>query len=142
MAGIPGKASQIILDLVNPGSARIGKVLPTGNPIGTVSLTNGRSVKTFLVDATNPAIFVDHAELQTFLPIDDYIKGKASVVKGVSPILEEIHQQGVRWIELDPSAQALLKLMMLHGPHSAEDASQKLASAYMFYCCKKPYLQL
>ncbi|KAF9479101.1 DUF453-domain-containing protein [Pholiota conissans] len=127
MAGVPGKASQIILDFVNPGGARTGKLLPTGNPIDTVSLTNGQSVKVSLVDATNPTVFVDHAELRTFLPIDDYIKGKASAVEEVSPILEEIRQQGAKRMELDPSAQAQPKIAMLHAPHTAEDASQNVS---------------
>lgn len=127
MAGVPGKASQIILDFVDPGGARTGQLLPTGNPVDMIQLSNGKTVKVSLIDATNPTVFVDHAELSTFLPIDDYLKGEASALEEVSPILEEIRQQGAKCMGLDPSAQAQPKIAMLHAPHTADDASQNVS---------------
>ncbi|KAJ8582688.1 hypothetical protein M405DRAFT_547943 [Rhizopogon salebrosus TDB-379] len=35
--GVPGKASQITLESISLGSARMGKLLPTGNPLDYVS---------------------------------------------------------------------------------------------------------
>ena len=61
IAGVPGRASPILLDFVDPSGARTGRLLPTGLPQETVrvSLADSREVAlpVSLVDATNPTVF-------------------------------------------------------------------------------------
>ena len=120
IAGVPGKASKIVLDFLNPGGAGTGKLLPSGNPIDTLT-TPTRTVKASLVDATNPTVFVDYTELSSFLPMDDYFQGKTSAIDEVSPILEAIRQDGAKKMGLDPSVQAQPKIAILGPPHTDND---------------------
>ena len=77
IAGVPGSASQIILDFLDPGGARTGKLLPTGNTIDTlrVQAFNEEHTREFtasLIDATNPTVFLSYSELEKGhgLPMD------------------------------------------------------------------------
>lgn len=135
IAGVPGQASKIVLDFVNPGGAGTGKLLPSGNATDLLHIpipsANSASlvpriypIKVSLVDATNPTVFVDYAQLNQFLPIDDYIKSKSSAIEEVSPILELIRQQGAQKMGLDPSAQAQPKIALLSAPDENSDLSQ------------------
>ena len=135
VAGVPGQASKIILDFVNPGGAGTGKLLPSGNAadllrisIPTANSASSASsiypIKVSLVDATNPTVFVDYAQLNQLLPMDDYIQNKNTAIEEVSPILELIRQQGAQKMGLDPSAQAQPKIAMLTAPHESIDLSQ------------------
>ena len=135
VAGVPGKASKIILDFVKPGGARTGKLIPSGNttdlldiPISSSNSSSSTSpiypIKVSLVDATNPTVFVDYAQLNHFLPMDEYIKGKGPAMEEVSPILELIRQQGAQRMGLDSSAQAQPKIAMLSAPHESGDLAQ------------------
>ncbi|TFK45120.1 DUF453-domain-containing protein [Crucibulum laeve] len=125
VAGVPGKASQIILDFVNPGGARTGKLLPSGSPVTLleIPLADGstRTVHASLVDATNPTVFISHAELNEFLPVEDYIKGKQPAVEEVTRMLEVIRQQAAGEMGLDPSAQAQPKIALLSAPDVEDD---------------------
>ena len=135
MAGVPGQASKITLDFVNPGGARTGKLLPSGNatdlldiPIPDANSASSTSpiypIKVSLVDVANPTVFVDYIELNQHFPMDDYVKNKSFAVEKVSPILELIRQQGAQRMGLDPSAQAQPKIAMLSVPHESVDISQ------------------
>lgn len=117
IAGVPGKASQIVLDFVNPSGARTGKLLPSGSPTNTLDIRSvGTTVKASLVDATNPTVFVLQDELAEFLPIDDYIRGKKPAEDQVSKVLEEIRQAGAVAMGLDPLAQSQPKIAFLKQP--------------------------
>ena len=124
MAGVPGKASRIVLDFVDPGGARTGLLLPTGSPRDTLTLADGRTASASLVDATNPTVFVDFAELDAFLPLEDYLAGKPAAVGQVSPVLDALRKQGAVRMGLDPAAQAQPKIALLRTPHTADDAAQ------------------
>ncbi len=124
MAGVPGKASRIVLDFVDPGGARTGRLLPTGSPRDTLTLADGRTASASLVDATNPTVFVDFAELDAFLPLEDYLSSKPAAVAQVSPVLDALRQQGAVRMGLDPTAQAQPKIALLRVPHTADDAAQ------------------
>ncbi|KIM36814.1 hypothetical protein M413DRAFT_284953 [Hebeloma cylindrosporum] len=128
VAGVPGKASKIVLDFVNPGGARTGKLLPTGQPVDQLKLpfSPTGSVRASLVDATNPTVFVDYTELHKFLPMDDYFNGKPAAIQAVSPVLEDIRQQGAIKMNLDPTAQAQPKIAILSSPHTESDAAEKV----------------
>ncbi|KDR69872.1 hypothetical protein GALMADRAFT_255715 [Galerina marginata CBS 339.88] len=132
VAGVPGKASKIVLDFVNPGGARTGKLLPSGNPTDLLDISqhhlkiSPRKVKASLVDATNPTVFVDYGELDGFLPMKDYINGKSPATEDVGLVLETIRQEGAKAMGLDPSAQAQPKIAILRAPHTTDDMSQNV----------------
>jgi methylitaconate Delta-isomerase len=56
--GVPGTGAKIVLNFLNSGGSRTGKLLPTGNVVDEIALKDGRRVRASLVDAANPAIFV------------------------------------------------------------------------------------
>ncbi|KAM0754014.1 PrpF family protein [Meredithblackwellia eburnea MCA 4105] len=66
--GVPGEGSRITLDFINPGGAKTGKLLPSGNAIDLVDSTTvpgyeGPRINTTLVDCGNPCVFVDPRSL-------------------------------------------------------------------------------
>lgn len=134
VAGVPGQASKIILDFINPEGAATGKLLPSGNPIDLLNIpipsANSTStlpihpIKVSLVDATNPTVILDYAQLNQFLPMDDYITSDTSAMAEVGPILELIRQQGAQKMGLDPSIQTQPKIAILTAPHENSDLSQ------------------
>ena len=60
--GVPGTGARIMLDFLDSGGAVTGKLLPTGNVKDTIQV-EGRGYTVSLVDAANPAIFVNAEEL-------------------------------------------------------------------------------
>lgn len=129
VAGVPGTASQIILDFVNPGGARTGKLLPSGSPkdsltVSTSSREAFRTINASFVDATNPTVFVDYSELTGFLPLDDYVEGKQPALDRTTSVLEKIRQQAAEAMGLDPSAKAQPKIAILSAPSTQEDFAQ------------------
>jgi hypothetical protein len=61
--GVPGTGAKIVLNFVNSGGSKTGKLLPTGNVVDKMELGDGRSIRVSLVDAANPAVFVQAAEI-------------------------------------------------------------------------------
>ncbi|MFB3816831.1 MAG: 2-methylaconitate cis-trans isomerase PrpF family protein [Candidatus Methylomirabilales bacterium] len=61
--GVPGTGAKILLNFVNSGGSKTGKLLPTGNVVDKMELADGRTVRVSLVDAANPAVFVQAAEV-------------------------------------------------------------------------------
>ncbi len=59
--GVPGTGAKILLNFVNSAGARTGKLLPTGNVVDEMLLHDGRTLRVSLVDAANPAVFVQAA---------------------------------------------------------------------------------
>ncbi|CAL1717156.1 unnamed protein product [Somion occarium] len=101
IAGVPGKASQIILDFVKPGGAR--------------------TVPVSLVDATNPTVFVTSEDLCDVLGLQK----SASIDFTDSEVLEtmeEIRKGGAIMMGLDPTAQAQPKFAALSAPSEGEIA--------------------
>jgi len=128
VAGVPGMASKIILDFVNPGGSRTGKLLPTGRSTDDIELAllPTGSLKASLVDATNPTVFVEYTELNKFLPMDDFFDGKPAAIQGVSPVLEDIRKQGAINMGLDPTTQAQPKIAILSAPHTQKDKADQV----------------
>ena len=119
IAGVPGRASPILLDFVDPSGARTGRLLPTGLPQQTVriSLSSSREV-TFpvsLVDATNPTVFTDDQGLRSALNIPDDTSIDYAELDIVDA-LERVRQVGARLMDLDPLAQAQPKVAVLGRP--------------------------
>ncbi|KAF9461853.1 PrpF protein, partial [Collybia nuda] len=130
MAGVPGKASTIILDFIDPAGARTGTLLPTGSPVDVldIHLPDGGAprtakVKVSCVDATNPTVFVAHAELAAFLPpLAAYLRGRDEPL--VAETLEAIRRAAALKMGLDPAAQAQPKICLLRAPPRTHTQTQ------------------
>lgn len=63
IAGVAGTGSMIRLDYLNPGGALTGKLLPTGDVVDSVALSDGSSIDVSMVDASNGCCFIDAASV-------------------------------------------------------------------------------
>jgi 2-methylaconitate isomerase len=61
--GVSGTGAPIRLEFRDLAGARTGRLLPTAEPLDSLSLPGGRAVRASLVDAANPCVFVDAADL-------------------------------------------------------------------------------
>ena len=61
--GVSGTGATIRLEFRDLAGARTGRLLPTGEPLDSLSLPGGRAVRASLIDAANPCVFVDAADL-------------------------------------------------------------------------------
>ncbi len=61
--GVPGAGAKIVLNFVDSAGSKTGKLLPTGNPVDKMELADGRAVRVSLVDAANPAVFVQAMDI-------------------------------------------------------------------------------
>ena len=124
MAGVPGKASRIVLQFVNPGGARTGKLLPTGSAsdILTFEHAGSSTIPASLVDATNPTVFITAKDLSkaTGLESQELTLGHFSR-PDVEEVVERIRQAGAASMGLDPSAKAQPKIAVLSEPNSNTD---------------------
>jgi len=71
--GVPGSGAGIVMNFVNSAGSKTGRLLPTGNVIDEMKLAGGCRVRCSLVDAANPAVFVQAGEIGlagTELPAD------------------------------------------------------------------------
>lgn len=57
IAGVPGRGAPISLDFGDCAGSVAGQLLPTGKPIDTVTLLDGRRVEVSVVDAATPFVF-------------------------------------------------------------------------------------
>lgn len=58
IAGVAGSGAMIRLDYLDPGGALTGALLPTGNVVDTITLSDGRTIDVSIVDAANGCCFV------------------------------------------------------------------------------------
>ncbi|HYZ62677.1 MAG TPA: PrpF domain-containing protein, partial [Acetobacteraceae bacterium] len=100
--GVAGSGAPIRLEFQDPGGARTGKLLPTGNPADTLEVAGVGPVTMSMVDAANPCVFVSASalgltgtELPDALERDkdvlarlEAIRCHASVVMGLAASLE------------------------------------------------------
>ncbi|KAI9509826.1 PrpF protein [Russula earlei] len=123
IAGVPGRASPILLDFIAPSGARTGRLLPTGRPQDAVrvALSDSReaTLPVSLVDATNPTVFTSDRGLRSALGIPDRVPIDYAEF-GVVDALERVRQAGARLMGLDPLTQAQPKVAVL-GPPSPDD---------------------
>ena len=132
VAGVPGKASQIILDFISPAGARTGKLLPTGNPLDHIDVDISGKTSPFhvsLVDATNPTVFIASEDLRSAIGLspketinfhDDHVRS----------VMEAIRQKGAVLMGLDPSAQAQPKIAALSSPQPADAEADIVVQAF------------
>jgi methylitaconate Delta-isomerase len=102
--GVPGTGAKIVLNFVNSGGSKTGKLLPTGNVVDKMQLDDGRNLKISLVDAANPAVFVQAADIgfsgkelpkdtatnPQILKIMEEIRVKAAVMMKLAPAPEKV----------------------------------------------------
>jgi 2-methylaconitate cis-trans-isomerase PrpF len=102
--GVPGTGAKILLNFVNSGGSKTGKLLPTGNVVDKMELADGRRVRVSLVDAANPAVFVQAAEIgftgrelpkdtasnPAILAVMEEIRAKAAVMMGLVARPEQV----------------------------------------------------
>ena len=56
--GVSGSGARIELNFLEPGGAATGRLLPTGNSVDRLTLSDGREIAASLVDAANPVVFI------------------------------------------------------------------------------------
>ena len=61
--GVPGTGAPVDLEFLDPGGAVTGTLLPTGNVLDHLEVEGAGSVPVSLVDAANPFVFVDAADV-------------------------------------------------------------------------------
>lgn len=60
--GVAGTAAPIRLDFMEPGGAKTGKLLPTGNPMDVLDVPGVGNIRASLIDAANPGVHVAAAD--------------------------------------------------------------------------------
>jgi 2-methylaconitate isomerase len=101
--GVAGTGAPICLEFRDLAGARTGRLLPTGEPLHTLSLPDGRAVRVSLVDAANPCAFVDAADLGL---IGNERPEDIEVNKALMAHLEALRQQASILMGLAPDRQA------------------------------------
>lgn len=100
--GVAGKAAPIRLEFLDPGGAKTGRLLPTGEPTDTLDVEGFGPIAASCVDAANPAVFVAAEDLgktgvelpdelekdHAFLERMEAIRRAASVRMGIAPNLD------------------------------------------------------
>ncbi|HWU38990.1 MAG TPA: PrpF domain-containing protein [Candidatus Acidoferrum sp.] len=123
--GVPGTGAKIILNFVNSGGSKTGKLLPTGNPVDKMELDNGRTVRVSLVDAANPAVFVQAADIGFTgreLPKDTATDPR------ILAVMEEIRVKAGTMMRLAPSP-AVPKVAFVTAPQDYETITGQKISA-------------
>lgn len=101
--GVPGTGARIELNFLEPGGAATGRLLPSGRPVDTLTLADGRQVPASLVDAANPVVFVaaeslgltltetpdDLAADPAFMRMAEDIRASAALAMGLVTTLAE-----------------------------------------------------
>jgi 2-methylaconitate cis-trans-isomerase PrpF len=58
ISGVPGTGAEILMDYAGTIGARTGAMLPTGRPVDTISMEDGRHLQVTFCDVANPCVFV------------------------------------------------------------------------------------
>lgn len=58
IAGVPGSGAEILMDYTDTLGAKTGQLLPTGQPVDTVTLEDGRRIDVSIIDAATPCVFI------------------------------------------------------------------------------------
>ncbi len=59
--GVGGSGARIRLDFLDPGGTTTGALLPTGNPVDSVTVDGARTYEMSMVDSSAPCVFLDAA---------------------------------------------------------------------------------
>jgi 2-methylaconitate cis-trans-isomerase PrpF len=124
--GVAGKAAPIRLEFLEPGGARTGKLLPSGNAVDDLDVGGLGTVRASCVDAANPCVFVDASavgksgdELPDVLDSDavflqrmEDIRCAASVKMGIAPDIDQARRM-----------TGIPKVAMVSGPRAGRTLS-------------------
>jgi 2-methylaconitate cis-trans-isomerase PrpF len=130
--GIAGKSAPIKLEFLDPGGAKTGKLLPTGQVRDRLSVPGLGTIEASCIDAANPCVFVDAAAVGkrgtelpdvldndgAFLGAMEAIRCAASVAMGIAPDLEAAAR-----------IASVPKVAMLCGPRPARALSGRELAA-------------
>jgi 2-methylaconitate cis-trans-isomerase PrpF len=130
--GVAGTAAPIRLEFLDPGGAKTGKLLPTGNAIDRLDLYGFGTIEASCVDAANPCVFVaadalgrlgnelpgDLENDPAWLKVMEAIRRAGSVAMGLAPDLDAAGRLA-----------SIPKVAMLAAPQDAPTLSGKLAAA-------------
>ena len=119
--GVPGSFSRIDLAFIKPGGAKTGRTLPTGNAVDTLTLPDGSTILSSLVDVSNPGVFVRVSDLGIHNPgsLDP------ARVEADAPLklrLEQIRQAGAAMMGLDPHTESVPKIVLIFPPDIAQQS--------------------
>ncbi|HAE41360.1 MAG TPA: 3-methylitaconate isomerase [Clostridiales bacterium] len=103
IAGVPGSGEKIEIDFSGTAGSKTGKLLPTGNPIDKMMVSEIGEIEYSLVDAANPMVFVRARDLgltgietpslidkdSRILKILEEIRGNAAVIIGAAKNLAD-----------------------------------------------------
>ncbi|KAM7200299.1 PrpF protein [Rhypophila sp. PSN 637] len=112
MDGVPGTQSKITLSFVNPGGAKTGYTLPTGNCIDTLTLPDGTTIQASLVDVSNPGVFIRLSDLGVANP-DSLSPADVEADADLKARLEQIRQAGAKMMGLDPRTESVPKIVLI-----------------------------
>lgn len=93
LQGVAGRGARIQLKFLDPGGAGTGQLLPTGRVIDRLEVPGWGTIEASLVDATNPAVFVEAAavgltatEEPTALERDPAVLGRLEAIRGAAAV--------------------------------------------------------
>ena len=115
--GVGGSGSKITLSFLDPSGAKTGHALPTGKPLDTLTLPDGRTIRATLSDIANPGVFILASELGIPGSISyDELAANSVLLSH----LEDIRRAGTAAMGLDPDVQSVPKIVMLSSPSAEE----------------------
>ncbi|QDR82483.1 2-methylaconitate cis-trans isomerase PrpF family protein [Sporomusa termitida] len=99
--GVPGTGARIMLDFSGTAGSATDRLLPTGNPVDTISTSNG-PLDISIVDVSNPCVFVRAKDLgMTGQETPQQVNGNAALLA----LLEEIRAKATVMIGMAPDIQ-------------------------------------
>ncbi|HWR06091.1 2-methylaconitate cis-trans isomerase PrpF family protein [Sporomusa sp.] len=99
--GVPGTGARIMMDFSGTAGSATDKLLPTGNPVDTISTSNG-SLDISIVDVSNPCVFVRAKDIgMTGQETPQQVNGNAALLA----LLEEIRAKATVMIGMAPDIQ-------------------------------------
>jgi 2-methylaconitate cis-trans-isomerase PrpF len=132
--GIPGTASAIQLDYLDPGGAVTGSLLPTGNLTDVLELQGMRPLEVSIVDAANPLVFVNWhdvgltgLEQPEEIDNDPALLARLESVRAAAAVLSGL---AASTLEASVTVQSVPKLALVGAPRDYEriDGGAELGS--------------
>lgn len=108
--GVPGTGAEIVMDWSGTVGAVTGRLLPTGNPLDTVELEDGRTIRLSIVDAGNPIAWVAAADLGLTGSEGLELNGRSELVSAIREIRGKVCVRlGLcqEWTQVDTEVPAI-----------------------------------
>lgn len=98
--GVPGTGARLVLEWLDPGGSRTGRLLPTGRARDAVRLRDGRLIEISIVDAANPVAF---CEARAFGLSGSELPAELERRPDVLEALEEVRAIAAEMLAIAPS---------------------------------------